>query len=258
MFQNLHFYIDLNWESFIDNPKDYLPKTFQVVELLYQHKATVYCSKQQIDNFRVICNEDKNFIQSIGNKLELILKNAKHIDSNFYFFEICFAKENSCLKYINNVAISSITSHTKLALISISEKEQNKILLNVKSDKEFEKFEFHVLNNKKDIANWIVSNSNERFFHKSDKHGENGKGNWPNESVLLCNKEQAQELLFIAIPNFIEKGKRLFAFDESHQTFIEFYYEGDNPQNQWHGFHVKESEWDIRVPLSIRKYFDKK
>ena len=122
-------------------------------------------------------------------------------------------------------------------------------------DDEFEKINFYIFNNVKNILDWINKLS-VRNFNKSDKHGENGKGNWKNESVLLCSENEASKLLKSAIPDFRVKN-RLFNYDRKLKTYIEFYYEGKNPSNQWHGFHLKKEEWENRVPISIRKFYKK-
>ncbi len=120
----------------------------------------------------------------------------------------------------------------------------------------FEKINITYSTDIQDIIKWIVNNSHNRSFHISPKHGENGVGNWRGESVLLCNQTQASHLLQTAIPDCTEKENRLFNWDDTHETFIEFFFEGENPQMQWHGFHLKSEDWK-RVPNSVRKFFGK-
>ena len=64
-------------------------------------------------------------------------------------------------------------------------------------------------------------------------------------------------MLESAIPDFRLKDERLLNFDEENNTYIEFFYEGNTPQKQWHGFHVKEEMWDMRIPETVRKYYGK-
>jgi hypothetical protein len=172
------------------------------------------------------------------------------------FFDICFSDKNTSLNYVDDTVISIISPHLNNALISIS-KNDYKPLLSIKSDTEFETVSFVVINRADDLLKWIQESSRARNFNLSNKHGENGTGHWPGESPLLCSKAEAQQLLNSAIPDFPEKEKQLFNFDDNHQAFIEFFCEGDNPQNQWHGFHTTEDDWAKRIPSSIRKYFGK-
>jgi len=254
MYQDLHFYIDLSWENYADNQAD----IYQLVQFAYQHKATVFYSQSQITEFNKNCEElDDEYITSQHNKLEILLKDAICKKDAQYAFEICFANENTTLRNITNSAIASINAYNNNALLSFNQNEKSKELLSVKSQTSFEKIEFDILNKLSDIHQWIISKITPRKFNLSDKHGENGKGNWKGESVLLCDKHEAQILLNEAIPDFYEKEERLFNFDTLHQTFLEFYFEGDNPQNQWHGFHIKKEDWNKRVPPNIRKYFGK-
>jgi len=257
MYQNLHFYIDFDWEKHVDD-KSYFPKIYKIIQLAYQHKTSVFYSQKQIQDFVNNYQEfDEYFSQSFGNELSVLLENASSKENNRYAFETCFSGEKTSLNPIKNYAISVINSYSKNALISSTQNSEDKVLLSVESSVDFEKVNFRVINNTDNLLQWIQNNSVERIFNLSAKHGENGLGNWTNASKLRCNKEEAQQLLNTAIPDFIEKEKQLFNFDETHQTFIVFFYEGDTPQNQWHGFHIEESEWEKEIPQSIRKYFAK-
>ncbi len=223
---------------------------------MYRHKATVYFSKHQIDNFIKNCTDlDEYFTQSHGNELALIFEDALRINTNSYVFEVCFANENTSLNHVDNYTISSILPNSKIAVISLFENYDAKTLLYVRSNSIFEKIEFNKLESLNSVYNWIICNVERRNFNLSPKHGENGVGNWEGASSLLCSRIEAQELLNKAIPDFSIKVKELFYFDESHNTYIEFYFEGDNPQRQWHGFHLDIIEWNKRIPSSIREYF---
>jgi hypothetical protein len=256
MYQDLHFYVDFDWDKYISDSNNYLYQLYEVVQLAYQHKATVFYSEQQIQEFITNCNNlDEGFSISHGNRLEVLLKNAIKQTNRRYLFEICFSGKNTSLHYINNAAISIICSHSKNALISVSNNNYE-LLLSISSANDFEKVKFGIVNNTENLLKWIRDNSNERIFNLSKKHGENGLGNWLGESPLLCSEHEAQQLLITAIPDFSKKEKQLFNFDQIHHTFIEFFHEGDNPQNQWHGFHIERVEWESRIPKSIRKYFE--
>ena len=130
----------------------------------------------------------------------------------------------------------------------------NSFLL-IKSNSDYCKIECKNINNIDDIVNWI-SKTEQRTFNVNPKHGENGRGNQLNQSILVCSKEDAQQLLNAAIP-FMEKGKNLFNYDKTHNMYIMFYFEGNNPQKQWHGFHLDKKDWDSKIPNQIRKYFGK-
>jgi hypothetical protein len=261
MYQDLYCYVDIDCEQYIENPH-YFKELYETVGLAYQHKITVFYNKKQVDNLKSYYSKDeddwnKNFTHSHGFNLRNLLKKAKEKTICNYCFQICFAAENTTLNLIKNEAVSIISDSENIALISSSYCESS-FLLFVKSEAEFNKINFKIIKNKNELLNW-VQQLKQRKFNFSDKHGKNGKGNWKGESALLCNEEQAQMLLNTAIADFNAKnsGKNLYNFDKKYATFIEFYYEGDNPQNQWHGFHVEEYQWD-RVPDSVKKYFNKK
>jgi hypothetical protein len=254
MYQDLHFYIDLDWTKQIEEPT-YLKHISSLTNLAYLHRANVYYSEHQLDDFTQHCNDlDENYLESIGEKLDIILKNAKKIKEQNYIFEVCFSNEQTDLIHVPNMVISSLQSFSNQALLS--SQFSSKTFLVIKSNTEFEKITISYFSDLANITKWIVANSAKRNFHISPKHGENGKGNWKGESVLLCSKTEAETLLNSAIPDFNEKENRLFNWDSTNKGFIEFFFEGENPQKQWHGFHVAETDLS-RVPNSIRKYFSK-
>ncbi|MGJ0514459.1 MAG: hypothetical protein ACR65O_01775 [Methylomicrobium sp.] len=256
MYQNLHFYVNIDLDEAIENRRLYFDKLISLINIIYQHNSKVFYNPHQIQEIKQYIDIDEDFTQSYGNTFGVIFKNAIDKTDEGYFFEVCYASQSTSLNYINNSAISIITPHNTNAVISTSSIDTTTLLF-VKSSSCFELINFPVLSDVTNLLNWINSNSPTRRFNLSPKHGENGHGNWPNESVLLCSRLQAQELLNTAIPDFNYKNNRLFNFDVSHDTFIEFFYEGHNPQMQWHGFHVETDKWAQRIPDSILNYFDK-
>jgi hypothetical protein len=78
-----------------------------------------------------------------------------------------------------------------------------------------------------------------RDFQITNKHGENrqdirGTANKP-ISPLRCSKEQAHQLLHRAVGT---DERELFFLDQQYNQYIVFRYEGDNPQQMYHGYHV--------------------
>lgn len=257
MYQDLHFYVDFAaWEEHLDDLGGYLPKLYKMIGLAYQHKATVFYSVSQIQELTGFCNDlDEGFSQSHGNRLDILLENAIPINDGRYVFEVCFARDNTSLHPICNPAIAIITGHPNNALISITQ-NQHPPLLSITSANNFAAVSFDVINDANGLLAWLQDEARStRNFNLSPKHGENGHRHWPGESALLCSATEAQQLLNAAIPDFTELENRLFNFDATHQTYIEFFYEGDNPLKQWHGFHVEAGYWDNRVPKSIRSHF---
>ena len=254
MYSDFHFYIDLNWEDAIGKSVDiYLKELYRLVELAYQHKSKVFYSEKHIQEFVNQMEElDVNFSVSNGNKLSIILEHAIVKNSESYAFELHFAKENTTIHYIDNV-LSFVDNHDKIAILTHSNKTEAFLL--VRSELDYSIIECRMISSSEKIIQWIAT-AKPRFFHLSPKHGENGKGNQPNASPLLCSKDEAQRMLNDAIPCFSEKEKNLYYFDIDHNTFIVFFYEGENMQNQWHGFHIVKDRWN-EIPNYIQKYFNK-
>jgi hypothetical protein len=102
----------------------------------------------------------------------------------------------------------------------------------------------------KEIADWFAQHrSTTRNFRISSKHGENrtdiryinGETVYPFRSSLA----RGLELLKTAIGT---SGKEIFNLDGSN-GFIVFKHEGNNPQNQYHGYHVGLTSREVPGPI---------
>lgn len=94
--------------------------------------------------------------------------------------------------------------------------------------------------NTNSLNNWLAKNRMpKRNFQIIPKHGENRTDiriiNGETISPLMCSKSEAEELLKLSIG---ELKKELFFIDAERQKYIVFRFEGDNPQNMYHGYHV--------------------
>lgn len=258
MYQHLHVYIDLCWEAFVDDLDSYLKKLHNIVQFVHVHNASLYYSENLLNRFVGQCEGlDDDFISSKANVLDLILAGAIKIREDVSVFEVEFAFTETYLKYRDDIVMFSEGLKNKKAFISLKKPVEKISLLSVKSNGEFEKIEIDVLTSVDDINNWISQNGEQRNFNLSPKHGENGRGNWKGESVLYVSQADAQILLDGAIGDFTKKN-RLFNYDATNNLFIEFFYEGPNPQTQWHGFHITEGEVRNRVPEILYRYYKAK
>lgn len=108
----------------------------------------------------------------------------------------------------------------------------------------------------KNISKWYETNRKpQRIFNLNPKHGENGKGAHPGNkgekvSVLMCNKEEAKNMLLKAIGSDL---RVLYFFDQVHNQFIEFKRESENT---YHGFHLDAID-EKRVPEDIKAMINK-
>ena len=91
-----------------------------------------------------------------------------------------------------------------------------------------------------------------RNFQVIEKHGENrSEERWINGeliSPLKCSGTEAQELLDLAVGDSI---KELYNFDEKYDNYIVFKYEGENPQNMYHGYHLPIET--LEIPDHLKK-----
>ncbi|MEA3415707.1 MAG: hypothetical protein U9R02_06045 [Thermodesulfobacteriota bacterium] len=104
-----------------------------------------------------------------------------------------------------------------------------------------------------ELLTWFAENRlPQRNFNINPKHGENRQEitNVGGEDIspLRSSCEEAQILLHTAIGNH---KKELFNLDYDHDEIIVFKFEGDTPQNMYHGYHVPKDS--VEVPGDIRK-----
>lgn len=110
-----------------------------------------------------------------------------------------------------------------------------------------------ILSTEYEIKDWFITNRiPKRNFQITDKHGENRQDirviNGEIISPLRCSKEHAFELLKSAIG---DSKKDLYNFDPQNGEFIVFKFEGNNPQNMYHGYHVPVNTNEI--PQNIKE-----
>lgn len=91
----------------------------------------------------------------------------------------------------------------------------------------------------------------QRNYHPSPKHGENGRGEWSGAAKLLCSHVKAQDLLAQAFG--VWELDELYLYDENHDKYITFRFEGDNTLNQYHAYHIEDND----VPKSIKTLHSK-
>ncbi|MDR2495915.1 MAG: hypothetical protein LBD21_02155 [Tannerellaceae bacterium] len=83
-------------------------------------------------------------------------------------------------------------------------------------------------------------------------HGENGRGNKPNKSPLLCSHREAEEMMHKAIKD----DKALLWRDDSRSSHIVF--ESENTYyNSYHAFHTNEPPKHIKNSKAIKDMIDR-
>lgn len=258
MYNNLHAYIHLDWDGYANDENSYLKNLYKIVEVSYIHHTQVFYSKKNVREFVDACNDlDTNFTQSVGNQLGELLLNATAISDDHILYKIKIDHTVVTVEEAEGYYISGVSINQKISMISLSLEMGYQTFLYVKSVNNFGKQDMLVVNSKYDLASWIFQNGPARNFNLSPKHGKDGISSWYKGSKLLCSEEEAQALLNKSIADFNRFSNRLFCYDDNHNTFIEFFYEGNNPQLKWHGFHLDLALWKTRVPSSIRDYFGK-
>lgn len=252
MYHDLKVYLDLK-DVLFDKSNQGLHALYKIKEIAEQHQTELFYDSKIVEEFSALAEDDEDYVIGTRSYLSLLLENCAPVQATGFVFKVCFASENTSLSHLPYQIIAAMRADEKNNLLSLTYQDSGKVLV-ASSNTEFKIVKFAVVSDFSRMLEWIISQGPKRVFNVSPKHGENGRGNWHNESPLLCSGEEAQELLNNAIADFNEKQRRLFNYDRNRNAFIEFFYEGDTPQQQWHGFHVTSQDAS-RVPLSICKHF---
>ena len=103
-----------------------------------------------------------------------------------------------------------------------------------------------------DLPNWFSTNRvPRRTYHPNPKHGENGIGEWQHAAKLLCSHSDAEAMLQRAIG--CTDIDELYYFDSTYHKFIIFRFEGDNPQHQYHAYHIENEN---EIPRTVKNLHD--
>ncbi len=160
-----------------------------------------------------------------------------------------FANENQDKFILINQQAVEVTHNSSITLMRVADNN--------------DKTDIPYVVNADNLENWLIENRKTRYFNVHPKHGENGTGNWGQSrgnkvDVLECSAHEAQELLRNAIGDCRKSERKFFNFDTNRRKYILFYFEGNNPQNQFHGFHIPNENENKEVFPNLRKILQKK
>jgi hypothetical protein len=233
-----------------------------VFEIARQLKAKVFYSLPEVLELKTLVEDiDYNFTQSQGNRLDFLLQDFISFKENYHFFKVNFADTQTALEHADYKFLNAMDNQKAIYIVFTQNLNGKEQLLLVHASHDFYFCEINNFNEPKDIWSFINKHLSPRTYSFSSKHGNATTRAIPPKSTekasqLLSSDADAQMLLNSAI--FDLRGKKFYYnFDTANDTFIVFPYEGDNPQNQFHAFHITQEEWQSTIPSSIRKYFGK-
>lgn len=182
-----------------------------------------------------------------GNLLELLISDVRPLDGNGHAFNLAFDADRTSLQLL-------LSSMREADPVFISYDPEHQVVapkVVVAHDHDKATVTDGILLSGYESALRLLGRG--RTYHYSPKHGENGVGGWDKASKLLCSGEHAQALLDIALQRK-DDIRDAWQWDPDHNRLIHFYYEGDNPQHQWHAFHIFDKDLPT-VPNEIKKFF---
>lgn len=240
-------FLDHNFSIFFESSL----KLFDTIRFL---KADAYFFDFQVKKVaKTIRDIDEFFSQSQGNKIDILLRDFLPQKKFGHLFNVIFSRKNTSLALysehkIDNSRSPIILKHNDVGLLS---------LLDVVSNEDFSKISIPSFNCHKKLWNFI-NEELKPVYNFSKKHGDNTKKaispNGKKVSQLLTCKEETQVLLKNSIFDLREHSWR-YNFDYNRNTYIIF--PNENALNQFHAYHILESEWEKEIPKTIRNFFKK-
>jgi hypothetical protein len=222
-----------NYQGFYDayNIKNFL-KSFEILEDDYPspiHRTIqINLSKEAWENWRdnKIQSEEKSYA-IFGQEIE---------DNSF-----CEIAERKIANEDHNYTLINHSACNLASPISVTINGHDKV-------------EVESLSTVEEIFNWFTQNRiPKRNFHINPKHGENRQDERliNNEliSPLRCSAQEAKVLLQTAIGN---NRNELFNFDKERNHFIVFKYEGNTPDNLYHGYHVPTNSLEVPDWIKVK------
>ncbi len=258
MFDDEHFTTE-NFDA-------YKIATYSILEVARQLKAEIYYASEDLERlaekFAEISGIEgfDEYIQSPQDHLQILFNDAIPHKSRDLYFKVVFNEEQSSLVfYSDSRCLNCVTNANHVVISRNLSGEAN--LLKIDSENEFERVKINYFHSDNLLWNFINSKLPKRIYHFSPKHGNIQKtANSPNRkfqvSQLKCSDEEAQNLLDNAIFD-LRESPWCYIFDDTLDTYLVFPFEGDNPQNQFHAFHLEDEKQWGKVPESIRKFFKK-
>lgn len=260
------FFIDseiFDVENFLDeNIKRFTKQMSTIFDVARYLEADVYYALEDVKTLHDYFQDESfnhDFSKSQANFLDVLLEDFLQLKEKGYFFSINFQNEQSNLVHKNYSFLKLSDNITNNIVFSLTKNTTEDLLL-IKSNNEFYHQTINFFSTTEQIWTLINSVLPSRNYNFSSKHGNSTTRAITHRrseivSQLLCTNEEAQVLLKSAIFDKRHKARFYYNFDASNNTFIVFPFEGENPQNQFHAFHIESSEWSKEIPKSIRNYF---
>lgn len=227
-----------------------LDALISVSDVLAAAGKHLYVSGEMLDEIKKMVALDpqaNELSTSLADKFDILTRNAEIMSS----FDSIGYTTNLNNGQLNISQLYKIRHDITPIFLSPSKKHDlTKIILICQGNNTLLQHKLKVISDRTGILQHLAKGRN---YHFHPKHGENNGRHWSNASSLLCSEEHAQELLNSALVLKDENGKA-WNYDCENHHYICFRYEGDNPDQQWHGYHITDDKINT-VPEAIKRLF---
>jgi len=279
------FFIDFHdsYEFAFDDVNGFIESVNSILEPLRKENLKVWYSEKQINDITLFFRDlpDQSvFFERLNHELSdfgepiKVQSNSEYETKRFENWELCDNSLNDFILHCYN-KYSFYSKEFKSPIIlfpstnhSYKQREFITILVDkIRDNKSFEP-QLHNLKYVDTAQKWfdyIKSESVYKEVNKNNKHGENGIGAHKSNkgkkvSKLYCSIQEAQILLDSAIRVKRINETCFFNFDPIRNLYIKFHYEGQNPQNQYHAYHIEKEDENNNnnLPYPIKKLLDER
>lgn len=195
--------------------------------------------------YKDVQGKDTNFFDIVDILLEK-LRDVKGKGHLFWFFH---QGPNSYIIKFSDTGIDLLT-----VMVSAQDEPQNiaEHILHADSDESVKVHRCVWLHKLSDIQLHL---GKDRNYHFSGKHGNATTDGWPGESRLWSTDDEARKQVKQALR--IGSSKEAWLWDVARSKYLKFFCEGDNPQRQWHGFHIDPADRSElnKIPNEVKRYF---
>lgn len=234
---------------------DYAPfaELIQIIDTLRIVGAEVFISTSTKSELQIACDLYTDFENgnkrakdtNIADALEILLNNVREIKAGAHLYEIIYDGPHHSCRHVQEWLWDD---NQVIFITSIQANSGAPKLLLVKGFNELRLINVEYICCHMSLREHL---GRDRVYHFSKKHGDSTHPAQNGASQLECTEKRASELLSTAIQ--LKDSNRAYNWDEKLGKYIQFFYEGDNPQVLWHGFHISTQQEVKKIPPQIKK-----
>jgi len=237
---------------------------------------------ENIETLIELGNFEKQYINIL--LYEKLLKNADNWQEKPFFdnstqTKYCLWNFHTKNKQTNEIAENFPNVLKEITERNLQNKEEKFLFLNINKDFDYKRkfipilkdnlkntsqnlpqfIHIQYVSNFQELEKWFKANRKTKNYNFNDNRhlqkesAKNTKAKKANKSPIIDNGKQHLATFLEDAIGYPLKVNYLINFDDKNSQYIRFEYENDNPQNQYHGYHLVLQETNERDEAQIKK-----